>query len=419
MVDRAEFAQLVRDALANLYDFATLETHPLATWLPKPHGQSGSRADHLRAQLLSAIEGLRPPAREYAAGMVEWRPYLILHGRYVEGITLRELQDRLGLSERQLRREHSRALQAVTTLLWDQALLAQSESPAAPEEGRGGPQRANHLAEFQPTLAPLDLIEVTRSVASTLQRRVSSEGAELRLTLPPQLPPILADRVILRQILFSLLDHALDTRSQDAIHIGAEVQAGQVSLEIGFQVDDSLPWDAEGQEDPLEVARYWAQRLDAILQQTFDGESGRARLILTLPRADQPVVLVVDDQKPAVHMFQRYLGGANLRVIGVQEGTKVVPLARQLRPQAITLDIMMPAVDGWEILQALQADPETRHIPVIICSVWDEPELASSLGAAEFLKKPITQRDLLEALARVGALDRSDGPHREGSPEQK
>ena len=177
----------------------------------------------------------------------------------------------------------------MTTLLWDQALLAQSESPAAAEEeGRGGPQRANHLAEFQPTLAPLDLIEVTRSVASTLQRRVSSEGAELRLTLPQQLPRILADRVILRQILFSLLDYALDTRSQDAIHIGAEVQAGQVSLEISFRVDDSLSWDAEGQEDPLEVARYWAQRLDAILQQTFDGETGRARLILTLPRADQP-----------------------------------------------------------------------------------------------------------------------------------
>jgi CheY-like chemotaxis protein len=73
----------------------------------------------------------------------------------------------------------------------------------------------------------------------------------------------------------------------------------------------------------------------------------------------------------------------------------------------------MPTMDGWEILQALQADPETRHIPVIVCSVWDEPELAFSLGAADFLKKPITQRDLLDALVRLKLLDTLDGPHLE------
>lgn len=415
-MDRAEFAQLVRDALANLYDFATLETHPLAAWLPKPPGQPGSRADRLRAQLLDAIEGLRPREREYTAGVVEWRPYLILHGRYVEGATLRELQDRLGLSERQLRREHSRALQAVTTLLWDQALLAQGGPLAPSEERAGDDQRANHLADFQPTLEPLDLAQVTHSVASTLQRRVQSEGAELRLVLPQEMPRILADRVILRQILFSLLDYALDARSHSAIVIDAVVQAGRVSLEVNFAIDDQL---VDGEEGPLEAARYWAQRLDASLGQEFDAQSAHVHLILTLPRADQPVILVVDDQRPAVQMFQRYLGHANVRVVGVQEGTKVVPLARQIRPQAITLDIMMPNVDGWEILQALQADPETRPIPVIICSVWDEPELASSLGAADFLKKPITQRDLLDALARVGALDRSGGLFREDSPAQK
>ncbi len=409
-MDRAEFAQLVRDALANLYDFATLETHPLATWLPKPSGYSGSRADRLRAQLLDAIEGLRPREREYTAAVIEWRPYLILHGRYVEGASLRELQDRLGLSERQLRREHSRALQAVATLLWDQALIAQGGPLAPPEERVSGDQRVNHLVDFQPTLEPLDPTQVTLSVASTLQRRIRSEGAELHLALPQQLPRILADRVILRQILFSLLDYALDARSHGAIVISADAQMGEVRLEVSFPVGEQLPAGADGEEDPLEIARYWAQRLDASLRQEFDAQSACVRLALTLPRADQPVILVVDDQKPAVQMFQRYLSHAHVRVVGVQEGAKVVPLARQIRPQAITLDIMMPTVDGWEILQALQADPETRHIPVIICSVWDEPELASSLGAADFLKKPITQRDLLEALARVGALDRSGEP---------
>jgi CheY-like chemotaxis protein len=414
MIDRAEFDQLVRDALANLYDFVALETHPLATLLPTPPGQPKSRADCLREHLLHAIERLQPPDRALPASAPEWRPYLILHGRYVEGITLRELQDRLCLSERQLRREHSRALQAITTLLWDQALLEPVLPQVPAEERVGGRQWGNNLAAFQPTLEPLDPVEVTHSVARTLQRRLENEGTELHLTLPPALPPILADRVILRQILFSLLDWALDVRSEGAIAIGTEVQTAQVSLEIRFRIDLSLAADME--DDPLEAARYWAQRLDATLQQTLDREARFARLVLALPRADQPVVLVVDDQEPAVRMFRRFLSHTNLRVVGVQEGAKVLPMARQLHPQAITLDIMMPTIDGWEILQALQADPETRQIPVIVCSVWDEPELASSLGAAGFLKKPITQKDLLDALARLGLLGIAAGSSREDSP---
>jgi len=416
-MNRAEFDQLVRDALANLYDFVALETHPLAALLPKPPGQPKSRAGFLREYLLAAIEGLRPPDREYTAGAVEWRPYLILHGRYVEGLSLRELQDRLCLSERQLRREHSRALQAIATLMWDQALPEQVASERPAEAKVGSRRWDNNLTAFEPTLEPLNLVEVTHSVARTLQRRLEHEGMELRLTLPSVLPPILADRVILRQILFCLLDWALDVRSEGAMTIGAEVQTAQVSLEIRFRIDLSLATDVE--DDPLEAARYWAQRLGANLQQTFDREASLARLVLALPCADQPVVLVVDDQEPAVRMFRRFLSHTNLRVVGVQEGAKVLPMARQLQPQAITLDIMMPTIDGWEILQALQADPETRHIPVIVCSVWDEPELASSLGAAAFLKKPITQKDLLDALVRLGLPDILAGSSRGDSPEQR
>jgi CheY-like chemotaxis protein len=419
MIDRAEFDQLVRDALANLYDFVALETHPLATLLPTPPGQPKSRADCLREHLLHAIERLQPPDRALPASAPEWRPYLILHGRYVEGITLRELQVRLGLSERQLRREHSRALQAIATFLWDQALLEPMLPQAPAGEKIGDQQWGNNITAFQPTLEPLDPVEVIQSVARTLQRRLQSEGTELHLILPQALPLVLADRVIFRQILFSLLDWALDVRSEGTITISAEVHLDHVSLKVQFRIDDRLASTDELENDPLKAARYWAQRLDATLQQTLDREAGFARLVLALPRADQLIVLVVDDQEPAVRMFRRFLSHTNLRVVGVQEGVKVLPMARQLHPQAITLDVMMPTIDGWEILQALQADPETRHIPVIICSVWDEPELASSLGAAAFLKKPITQKDLLDALARLGLVGIPAGSSREDFPGQK
>ena len=77
---------------------------------------------------------------------------------------------------------------------------------------------------------------------------------------------------------------------------------------------------------------------------------------------------------------------------------QVFPLARQLHPDLILLDVMMPQVDGWEILQALQLDEELSEIPVIICSAWESSDLAKSLGAADFLKKPITQEQLLSAI---------------------
>ena len=116
------------------------------------------------------------------------------------------------------------------------------------------------------------------------------------------------------------------------------------------------------------------------------------------------MILVVDDQAPTLRMYQRYLSRYPFEVVGVSDPTQVLTLARQLRPQLITLDVMMPHVDGWELLQALQADVFTSQIPVVVCSAWEEPELARSLGAAYFLKKPITQRDLLAVLERLGLL---------------
>jgi len=416
-MERAEFNRLVRDGLANLYDYAALETHPLASIFTPPPAARESRAEHLYQVLLHAIETLRPPEPEYVPGSVEWRPYLILHGRYVERLSLPELRAHLSLSERQSRREHSRALQAVAAWLWDQAFPGQER----PEEKQVTPERwGSNFRTFEVAREPLDVVEIMRGVARTLARRVQSEGLALHLALPESLPPVLADRVILRQILLSLLSHALDVRPGSDITASAQVQPGQVTLCIQFQEEHpSAPGTSAG-DAPLEAARYWAQRLGATLQQVHPpgAEAGLIGLVLALPRAGQWVVLVVDDQEPAIRMFRRYLSRSHLQVVGVQEPDQVLPLVRQMQPQAITLDVMMPTMDGWEVLQALQADPETRHVPVIVCSVWNEPELAFSLGAAGFLKKPITQKDLLHALARLRLLDTPAGSCPEDSPGQ-
>ena len=89
-------------------------------------------------------------------------------------------------------------------------------------------------------------------------------------------------------------------------------------------------------------------------------------------------------------------------MVEAYNGTDALRLARELQPDAITLDVMMPSQDGWEVLQRLKSEPDTRRIPIIICSVLDDPELAFSLGAVACLKTPVSQADLVGALGGLG-----------------
>jgi CheY-like chemotaxis protein len=123
-------------------------------------------------------------------------------------------------------------------------------------------------------------------------------------------------------------------------------------------------------------------------------------LTANLPPVPEGIVLVIDDQEPALRLYQRFASRTSFQVIGTTDPVQALNLARQLHPVLITLDVMMPHSDGWEVLQSLQLDPETKGIPVVICSAWEEPELARSLGAAGFLKKPVTQRDFLALLEK-------------------
>ena len=108
-----------------------------------------------------------------------------------------------------------------------------------------------------------------------------------------------------------------------------------------------------------------------------------------------------------MQLYDRYLSRSGIRLIGLRTAGDAVAAARRIQPQAVILDVVMPDMDGWEVLQLLKADAATRDIPVIMCSVWEEPELAMSLGAADFLKKPMTQKNLLAALTRLRLLERA------------
>lgn len=443
-MDFAEFVHIVRDALSKLYDHVALETHPLNAFFARPADRPISRGEHLRRLLIGALEELRPIGEtpgavpvEPAPGAIEWRPYLVLHGRYVEGLSLPELQAKLALSERQLRREHSRALQALAFRLWDRLAPAERARPAVSASEPAFETMAE--ASYSLIRRPVSLDELLAGVAATFQPYAQVEGVELRLSVPDSLPPVQGDRVLMRSILLSLLRLAASYEPEGPILLRAEARPGSTELTIEFCPADycsedgsanipngSAPriplratqgapsaWRPEGRDEgpagpAWAAAQGWAAQLGATLSETrpqpLQGKPVR-RWTLTLPQVAQPVLLVVDDQSSAVNLFRRYLSRSAFQVVGVTDPKEALPAAQRLRPAAIILDVMMPTMDGWELLQALQAAPATRDIPVIVCSVWDEPELASALGATLFVKKPVTQRDLLAALARLGLAE--------------
>jgi CheY-like chemotaxis protein len=122
--------------------------------------------------------------------------------------------------------------------------------------------------------------------------------------------------------------------------------------------------------------------------------------LVAAPRQER-TLLVVEDNEGIIRAFQRYASSYGYRIVGATSGTEALRLARELDPTAVTLDVLMPGQDGWEVLQALKRDPATRHIPVIICSVLVDPDLARALGAAAYVPKPVTQDALLAALASL------------------
>jgi CheY-like chemotaxis protein len=111
-------------------------------------------------------------------------------------------------------------------------------------------------------------------------------------------------------------------------------------------------------------------------------------------------ILVVEDEGPAQELLVSHLEEAGFRAVTVSSGAEAVRKARELRPDIITLDLLMPGKSGWQTLADLKQTPSTAAIPVIIVSVVDESKKALALGAAGYLVKPVSKEHLIEAIRR-------------------
>jgi CheY-like chemotaxis protein len=385
----------VRGALAHLYDHAFLQNHPLAAMLDRENNLDRvSRAQRVRRLLLDCIERLRPPIDAPADTA---RAYAILNNRYLDGLPLPTIAEKLGLSERQAYRELEKGVKAITNLLWEQIGYgaASGNTDSRQQIAQQEVERLRPAAHAE----SIDLADLVSKVSALLKPLSEQTGIRIELAAPDKWPPVIADRTMLRQALLNLLSYALRVvRGSLTLTVTHSNDGGQIDLRESATTSAPVPVrsdDIEQTDIGLAVARSLIEASGGRLE-IESGANWRARI--SFLRARQTTVLAIDDNADIVALFQRYLAGHAVSVVGAESAEEALRLAVEMHPQVITLDVMIPNQDGWEILQKLKTAPETQDIPVIICSVLHEPQLAQAMGASGYVTKPVSQEQLLETL---------------------
>jgi signal transduction histidine kinase/DNA-binding response OmpR family regulator len=275
----------------------------------------------------------------------------------------------------------------------------------------------------------------------TVEPMIKSERVRLIKDVPEGLPVLETDQEKLKQIIINLLSNAAKFTDAGSITLRARWHSGQIELAVADtgigipraelelifeefrQAGDANRMHA-GTGLGLAISRRLARMLGGNVKAESEEGQGSTftvflphRLAAAAPdvglRAQTPLdstpaphsterpILAIDDDPNVIYLLRENLGDAGYSVVGASSSKKGLELARKLRPVAITLDLVMPEMDGWQVLHALKSDRATRDIPVILISIIDQKDLGFRLGAADYIVKPFDRDVLVGAMARI------------------
>ena len=287
--------------------------------------------------------------------------------------------------------------------------------------------------ELNPTV--VNLAPLIDEVVGTARQLAEQNKNTLVVEAPETLGALTVDPMRLRQILFNLLSNACKFTKQGEVMlrvrkiadgrdwiefavadtgIGMTAEQQAKLFEEFAQAESSTAQHYGGTGLGLAIARKLARMMGGDVTVTSEpGKgsvftvrlpgSGAARAASSSEEARPQggdCVLVIDDDATARELITEHLKGEGFSVMTAAGGLEGLKLAKELRPIAITLDVMMPDLDGWSVLAALRQDTELAEIPVIMVSILDEQRRAASLGAAGYLTKPIERERLTRMIGR-------------------
>jgi PAS domain S-box-containing protein len=283
-------------------------------------------------------------------------------------------------------------------------------------------------------LETFDAGQMAQEVATTIQPLVDKKGNRLELEVEKDLPPMHADLTKVRQSLFNLLSNATKFTENGTVGLRVTKEDGGSQSWVQFRVTDTgigmspeqvaKLFEPFSQADRSTTRKFGGTGLGLAITRRFCQMMGgdvtvesaagkgsaftiRLPLVATEQEAEAPkpqeerplkgragTVLVIDDDPAARDLMKRFLSREGFAAVTADSGDAGLRLAREVKPNVITLDVMMPKKDGWTVLQQLKADPELRDTPVIMVTIVDDKNLGYTLGAAEYLTKPVDREHL-------------------------
>jgi CheY-like chemotaxis protein len=412
-----EFVEQIQQALGHLYDPSELRKSPLLELFGL--AQEEHSASSLRRVLVAAIES-RKPDSSVPPDSNAWRDYHTLYYRYVEQFLQSEIAADLGLSTRQLRRLEKGAMEALAGYLWNHYKVADKlaggeNPPALSRDGEPRPgnamtpsrrQELDWLRNSDPT-QPVDPARLVQTSLKLARRLIESANVRIESHLPATLPDLAVHLSPTQQALINVLTVAARRVPGGEIHLEAVALRREVHLHIRAAGQDGTAGTA-GREDreQLEMARELVELSGGQLEfSPAEGKSFPLAVRMVLPSVEKISVLAVDDNPDTLYLLERYVAGTRYHLIGTRDPKQVLALARELSPQIIVLDVMLPETDGWELLERLREHPEVRNMPIVICTILPQEQFALTAGATDFIRKPVSRETFLSTLNRQRLAD--------------
>jgi len=290
-------------------------------------------------------------------------------------------------------------------------------------------------------LNSLNIRDVVQDVVETLRAQIEAKGLSLRVTVPEDLPAVQGDRDRLTQVLTNLVSNAHRYTPEGVVAISVARMSGVVRVDVsdtGIGIapeDQGKIWDrffranhpvvdeAGGTGLGLSIVRMFVEMHGGRIWVDSNPDKGSTfTFILPTIEAESPVisepeggassaicasqktVLVVEDEPDIAGLIRHQLESHGYRVITAVLGDEALAKANAEHPDLITLDVLLPDQDGFEVLQQLKATPRTADIPVVILSIVQDEESGLRLGAVDYLIKPIDESRLIESVQTI--LDR-------------
>ena len=288
-------------------------------------------------------------------------------------------------------------------------------------------------------LETFDMKTMLEDVVATTRLLVQKKNNSLEVRLAPNLGSMRSDLTKVRQALFNLLSNASKFTERGVITLEASREGEFVILQVRDTGIGMTPeqlgrlFQAFSQADASTVRKYGGTGLGLAITRHFcrmmggdvtvasvpgQGSAFTIRLPIEAREAAQETekkspaagdqlpkerntVLVVDDDPSARELLQRFLNKEGFHVECAANGMEALAAAKRVQPAVITLDVMMPGMDGWAVLSKLKEDRSTADIPVVMLTIVDDKHFGHALGATEYLTKPVDRERLMEVIHKV------------------